>query len=533
MVKETSARASAQAAASKGFDSGKAKPKTVVNQIDAGMQRKGPEDFRPVTKDIPPVNQEPQKTDAQTLLVDEVNRLRTMEIDELSSDQCLLISEKTNDPAEAEKYRDLAKVKQGNDNKADTPKIQAEKDWESERKDDDPFKIEQGDIIEYLMKDVILASAAWVGNKVANVAGYGLYKLGSYTYHGLGKLTNKGYEALKEDYKKHKENVQYTQSVSGDHKIDPRKITDPELRAVMENHNREIDSLNGISKDTEALGSFITTALSGANPPVSVNGNNVTWTNDHSITIPKDMALNIINLANAVDKYTKDKGMSAEEGARYKEKISTSMNLKYGKELLLQTQVATFASSYAAAQLLANGKPEGVSYEDAYTLHRDQGRLSALTMMQKLRNGETLTVGNNEVKNNEDIVALSSSALKYSYEQRTKNPNGNFINNHLVNIDTIVKTAGNHGLEGEARKNKEESLMAFALSGDNKVVEAQQTLADVNNKIKGLEREQSSNDDRREQIKKTRQKANGQNNQKQNIDGKKMATFGQGKGESR
>ena len=49
-------------------------------------------------------------------------------------------------------------------------------DW-GHKKDDDDFKIEQGDIIEYLMKDVILSSVAWAGNRVAGFAGTVSYEL--------------------------------------------------------------------------------------------------------------------------------------------------------------------------------------------------------------------------------------------------------------------------------------------------------------------------------------------------------------------
>lgn len=51
-------------------------------------------------------------------------------------------------------------------------------DW-GHKKDDDDFKIEQGDIIEYLMKDVILAGAAWGLNKTAGIAGTVVYEVGS------------------------------------------------------------------------------------------------------------------------------------------------------------------------------------------------------------------------------------------------------------------------------------------------------------------------------------------------------------------
>ncbi len=58
-------------------------------------------------------------------------------------------------------------------------------DWAKDD-DNDDFKIEQGDIIEYLMKDIILASAAWAGNKIAGGAGILVYEAGSGIYrHAL------------------------------------------------------------------------------------------------------------------------------------------------------------------------------------------------------------------------------------------------------------------------------------------------------------------------------------------------------------
>lgn len=62
-------------------------------------------------------------------------------------------------------------------------------DW-GHKKDDDDFKIEQGDIIEYLMKDVILSSVAWAGNRVAGFAGtisYELLSAGVKEIHPYGR----------------------------------------------------------------------------------------------------------------------------------------------------------------------------------------------------------------------------------------------------------------------------------------------------------------------------------------------------------
>lgn len=77
-------------------------------------------------------------------------------------------------------------------------------DW-GHKKDDDDFKIEQGDIIEYLMKDVILSSVAWAGNRVAGFAGtvsYELLSAGVKEIHPYGrKAKNKiveGWSDLKQ-----------------------------------------------------------------------------------------------------------------------------------------------------------------------------------------------------------------------------------------------------------------------------------------------------------------------------------------------
>ncbi len=67
-------------------------------------------------------------------------------------------------------------------------------DW-GHKKDDDNFKIEQGDIIDYLMKEVILASAAWAGNKAAGFVGIVGYEMSSAAYHNV---LQPGWKKLKE-----------------------------------------------------------------------------------------------------------------------------------------------------------------------------------------------------------------------------------------------------------------------------------------------------------------------------------------------
>ena len=53
--------------------------------------------------------------------------------------------------------------------------------------DDDKFKIQDGDIIEYLMKEVILESAAWCLNKVSGIAGVLAYEAARAGYRSIVK----------------------------------------------------------------------------------------------------------------------------------------------------------------------------------------------------------------------------------------------------------------------------------------------------------------------------------------------------------
>ncbi len=79
-------------------------------------------------------------------------------------------------------------------------------DW-GYKKDDDNFKIDQGDIIDYLMKEVILSSAAWAGNKVAGLGGIILYEGLTYTERKLSPYCRKGKLGLLRGWDKLKENM--------------------------------------------------------------------------------------------------------------------------------------------------------------------------------------------------------------------------------------------------------------------------------------------------------------------------------------
>lgn len=115
--------------------------------------------------------------------------------------------------SDAEKDR-LTKIYEEKSNKTFDPTNNASQfkgfeddpDW-GYKKDDDNFKIEQGDIIDYLMKEVILSSAAWAGNKVAGLGGIILYEGLTYTERKLSPYCREGKLGLLRGWDKLKENM--------------------------------------------------------------------------------------------------------------------------------------------------------------------------------------------------------------------------------------------------------------------------------------------------------------------------------------
>ena len=90
--------------------------------------------------------------------------------------------------------RKKAEDKAFDDSTGEARRRRDDPDW-AKADDNDNFKIEQGDIIEYLMKDIILASAAWAANKAAGLGGIVLYETASGIYkHAIrpaGQYTGK------------------------------------------------------------------------------------------------------------------------------------------------------------------------------------------------------------------------------------------------------------------------------------------------------------------------------------------------------
>jgi len=85
--------------------------------------------------------------------------------------------------------------------------IKKAKDKKEKEADLEPIKIEEGDIIKYMMKEIVLASAGWAGGKVCGFAGYYMiYRPASWGYHYFFDKDKEGAKATgkseNEAYKK-------------------------------------------------------------------------------------------------------------------------------------------------------------------------------------------------------------------------------------------------------------------------------------------------------------------------------------------
>ena len=100
--------------------------------------------------------------------------------------------------------RQAPQTSSGRENAGQVKGLMDDPDWGKPL--EDKFDIQQGDFIEFLMKDVVLASASWTGNKVFGITGYALYKGGSSAYHWVGDMSKKGLDKYHEARKKSAEN---------------------------------------------------------------------------------------------------------------------------------------------------------------------------------------------------------------------------------------------------------------------------------------------------------------------------------------
>lgn len=182
-----------------------------------------------------------QEGDASSLEVDELNKLA-----EETGNQDLLVDNIKNNSSTS--------LKKNNDNK-EVPKIERQdSDYDDPEDEDDKFDIQQGDFIDFLMKDVVLASAAYAGKKVSGFIGMSLYKASSWAYHhAMDDAIIPAYDDLKENWNKAVNNVKEALRDAGQYQFkydfDATDETTKYGNVVLGSHNKEMKELMDLIGD--------------------------------------------------------------------------------------------------------------------------------------------------------------------------------------------------------------------------------------------------------------------------------------------
>lgn len=145
---------------------------------------------------------------------------------------------------------DPTKNTEDNYNKRNEAKIKKREDLdEINDEDDDKFDIQQGDFIDFLMKDVVLAFAAYCGKKVTTPFGIAAYQLGSKMYHGAkDNLWDPAWAEVEDGWNKFKNNVVEACRSVGEYEIKHEFKDDDETSKfgndAIKQHNKTIKYYN-------------------------------------------------------------------------------------------------------------------------------------------------------------------------------------------------------------------------------------------------------------------------------------------------
>ncbi len=179
-------------------------------------------------------NQSPdQKTDSD----------KTTEVNENPSNNSTTVNDMLH-------LKDPTKNTENEYNKRNEAKVKKREDLdEINDEDDDKFDIQQGDFIDFLMKDVVLAFAAYCGKKVTTPFGIAAYQLGSKLYHGAkDHLWDPAWAEVEDGWNKFKNNVVEACRSVGEYEIKHEFKNDDETSKsgndAIKQHNKTIKYYN-------------------------------------------------------------------------------------------------------------------------------------------------------------------------------------------------------------------------------------------------------------------------------------------------
>ncbi|MBR2034044.1 MAG: hypothetical protein IKA03_05170 [Alphaproteobacteria bacterium] len=231
--------------------------------------------------------------------------------------------------------------------------------------DDDKFDIQQGDFIDFLMKEVVLASVAWAGKHTFNAAGYWmLYKPISYGYHAAAD----GLEELGDWYKAKKEAEKKAQAIRDDirrqygedalvsNDIPSTAPYSEDAKKIFGYHNQELKAANTQLASVQRLREYMVALASGnVDENTGQNNGKKCWqAPDGGLVFLDDPLIQRVTeaFAKVRENVLSNNSLSDEQ----KRSKIVSLAEEYGTVMLEEysqrAQASLFAANYATAQQL-------------------------------------------------------------------------------------------------------------------------------------------------------------------------------------
>lgn len=305
----------------------------------------------------------------QTLKVDEkkeqkdINKMSVSEIEEELNR--LNVNEGVLTPEEEARKKALEEAL----NHSSTPEAgeiePTQKPFDDRVDDDDKFDIQQGDFIDFLMKEVVLASVAWAGKHTFNAAGYWmLYKPISYGYHAAAD----GLEELGDWYKAKKEAEKKAQAIRDDirrqygedalvsNDIPSTAPYSEDAKKIFGYHNQELKAANTQLASVQRLREYMVALASGnVDENTGQNNGKKCWqAPDGGLVFLDDPLIQRVTeaFAKVRENVLSNNSLSDEQ----KRSKIVSLAEEYGTVMLEEysqrAQASLFAANYATAQQL-------------------------------------------------------------------------------------------------------------------------------------------------------------------------------------
>lgn len=383
---------------------------------------------------------------------------------------------------------------------------------DDEEPNDDKFDIQQGDFIEFLMKDIVLASAAWAGKKVSGYAGLYLYKASSAVYHFTSDKIEAGWESIKESAKEGQERFNnYCESFK-DNKVNINDLeTGSYARNLFERHNEKIDSIEKASLNREALANFAA-YICDPNRKEEITlteGNNgkTYWTDKKTgkkVPITSQYSMQLLEqIGNAVDTINNNQNLTPEQKAGILKNLSQSTQATISKTAVIQGQMDVFCTNMVTA-LKMHDNLNGAKLNEEQEQKQDKEYLEMskhlfLSYYKDLKEKKEIAEGINSV---EDLIKLSEKAMKTSFDNAR---NGNFKEKDKTPTNTALNTII-HLANNRKTEEKEESLMQSAI---RYTLHSEERLEDAESNIKALNLRLQENDAARKKAKEARDNIEG------------------------